>query len=217
MPAVLHAAPPVRAAAGSRAAGERGAEPRPRPCLRRASRASARCAAANGNGGAQDGLTPLDHSVPTAGFASIPSALAAIANGELVIVMDDEDRENEGDLICAADKCSTETLAFMVRHTSGVVCVAVEDERLNALGLPQMVESKARRQPYTARLALWLRAPPAPLPRQENEEKLRTAFCVTCDLKVRAGSGGGAAAAPHVPAQRRAAAPQLTHAACRTA
>ena len=134
MPVTLHAAPPARASAGCR--GER-AEPRLRPCQRRA---SVRCAAAQEG----SGLLPLDHSVPTAGFASVPSALAAIANGELVIVMDDEDRENEGDLICAADKCSTETLAFMVRYTSGVVCVAMEEERLNALGLPQMVESKAR-------------------------------------------------------------------------
>jgi len=85
---------------------------------------------------------PKDHSVPTEGYSSIPSALEAIGRGELVVVMDDEDRENEGDLVMAAEKCTPETLAFMIRHTSGVVCAALEEERLNALGLPQMVDSK---------------------------------------------------------------------------
>ena len=87
-------------------------------------------------------LLPLDHSVPTEGYSSIPSALDALARGEMVVVVDDEDRENEGDLVLAADKATPEALAFMIRHTSGVVCVALEEERLNVLGLPQMVESK---------------------------------------------------------------------------
>ena len=154
MPVTLHTAPPLRASVRCRA-GERGLEQRARPCSLRQSRASVRCAASSNGTEKEDGLTPLDHSVPTPGFASIPSALTAIANGELVIVMDDEDRENEGDLVCAADKCSTETLAFMVRYTSGVVCVAMEEERLSALNLPEMVQSKVSRQPYTARCALF--------------------------------------------------------------
>ena len=85
---------------------------------------------------------PLDADEPTPGFASIPEALAAVAAGQFVVVMDDEDRENEGDLICAADTMTTEAMAFMVRHTSGVVCVALEDARADALGLPLMVEDK---------------------------------------------------------------------------
>jgi 3,4-dihydroxy-2-butanone 4-phosphate synthase len=93
---------------------------------------------------------PLDADAPTPGFASIPEALAAVAAGQFVVVMDDEDRENEGDLICAADKMTTEGMAFMVRHTSGVVCVALEDARADALGLPLMVEDKVR-----ASGALW--------------------------------------------------------------
>ena len=85
---------------------------------------------------------PLDADQPTPGFASIPEALAAVAAGQFVVVMDDEDRENEGDLICAADTMTTEAMAFMVRHTSGVVCVALEDARADALGLPLMVQDK---------------------------------------------------------------------------
>src|SRR5690606_25282752 len=62
-------------------------------------------------------------------FASIPDAVAAIARGEIVVVVDDEDRENEGDLIMAAEAATPEKLAFFVRHTSGVVCVGLTGER----------------------------------------------------------------------------------------
>jgi 3,4-dihydroxy 2-butanone 4-phosphate synthase len=69
----------------------------------------------------------------------IEDALAAMAHGSLVVVVDDEDRENEGDLIMAAEKATPETIAFMVRWTSGVLCVALQGERLDALQLPLMV------------------------------------------------------------------------------
>ena len=97
---------------------------------------------------------PLDADEPTPGFASIPEALAAVAAGQFVVVMDDEDRENEGDHICAADTMTTEAMAFMVRHTSGVVRVALEDARADALGLPLMVQdtvSSGFRRPAHAR------------------------------------------------------------------
>jgi 3,4-dihydroxy 2-butanone 4-phosphate synthase/GTP cyclohydrolase II len=71
--------------------------------------------------------------------ASVDEALAAIADGEFVLVMDDEDRENEGDLIIAAEKVSAAKIAFMVRHTSGVICLPTTGERLDQLGLPLMV------------------------------------------------------------------------------
>ena len=58
-------------------------------------------------------------------FASVPDAIAAIARGEIVVVVDDEDRENEGDLILAAEHATPAALAFLVRHTSGVICVAI--------------------------------------------------------------------------------------------
>ena len=56
-----------------------------------------------------------------------------------MVVLDDEDRENEGDLIGAADMMTQESMAFMIRHTSGLVCVSLEDERADALHLPLMV------------------------------------------------------------------------------
>ncbi len=66
-------------------------------------------------------------------------ALEAIRNGEFVLVVDDEDRENEGDLILAAEKATAEAIAFMVRYTSGLICVPTTGERLDTLGLPLMV------------------------------------------------------------------------------
>lgn len=79
-------------------------------------------------------------------FASIPDAVAAIARGEIVVVVDDEDRENEGDLIMAAEAATPEKLAFFVRHTSGVVCVGLTGERCDALGLPLMVADNTEYQ-----------------------------------------------------------------------
>jgi 3,4-dihydroxy 2-butanone 4-phosphate synthase len=69
----------------------------------------------------------------------IEDALAAIARGLPVVVVDDEDRENEGDLIMAAEKATSEAIAFMVRWTSGVLCVALPGERLDALQVPMMM------------------------------------------------------------------------------
>src|SRR5207237_10792434 len=59
--------------------------------------------------------------------------------GKLVVVVDDADRENEGDLILAAEKVTPEAVAFMVRHTSGVVCMPVVGARLDELRIPLMV------------------------------------------------------------------------------
>jgi 3,4-dihydroxy 2-butanone 4-phosphate synthase/GTP cyclohydrolase II len=70
---------------------------------------------------------------------TIEEAISRIAHGGLVVVVDDADRENEGDLVLAAEKATPETIAFMVRHTSGVVCVALPSERCDALNLPLMV------------------------------------------------------------------------------
>ena len=66
-------------------------------------------------------------------------ALKAYSEGKFVIVADDHDRENEGDLILAAEKVTPEAIAFMVRHTSGIIVVSLTGERLDALQLPQMV------------------------------------------------------------------------------
>ena len=71
----------------------------------------------------------------TRAFDSIEDAIAAIGRGEIVVVADDEDRENEGDLIMAADLVSEERIAFFVRHTSGVICVGLPGERCDELQL----------------------------------------------------------------------------------
>jgi 3,4-dihydroxy 2-butanone 4-phosphate synthase/GTP cyclohydrolase II len=86
----------------------------------------------------------------------VEQALAALARGEFVVVADDASRENEGDLILAAEKATPTALAFMVRHTSGVICVSLPAERLAELQLPMMVEN--------------------------NTESHRTAFAVSVDL-----------------------------------
>jgi 3,4-dihydroxy 2-butanone 4-phosphate synthase/GTP cyclohydrolase II len=72
-------------------------------------------------------------------FTHIENAIAAIQRGELVVVVDDADRENEGDLIMAAEMVTPESMAFMIRHTSGVICMPMLGDRLDDLRLPLMV------------------------------------------------------------------------------
>jgi 3,4-dihydroxy 2-butanone 4-phosphate synthase/GTP cyclohydrolase II len=98
-------------------------------------------------------------SVPTSsGLNSVEEILADLRAGRMVIIMDDEERENEGDLIMAAERTTPEAVAFMIRHTSGIICVPMEEEGLVRLDLPQMV--------------------------QANSESHRTAFTVSVDLKA---------------------------------
>ena len=75
----------------------------------------------------------------TSPFSSIPEAVDDIRAGRVVIVVDDADRENEGDLIMAAEKVTAEAIAFIVRHSSGVICMPVVGERLDELRIPLMV------------------------------------------------------------------------------
>jgi 3,4-dihydroxy 2-butanone 4-phosphate synthase/GTP cyclohydrolase II len=89
--------------------------------------------------------------------ATIEAAIEAIGRGEVVIVVDDEDRENEGDLIVAAEHATPEVTAFFVRHTSGLICAAVTNQRADELDLPLMVH--------------------------RNTETQRTAFTVTVDYR----------------------------------
>jgi 3,4-dihydroxy 2-butanone 4-phosphate synthase/GTP cyclohydrolase II len=90
-------------------------------------------------------------------FAKIEDAIAAIGEGEIVVVVDDADRENEGDLIMAAEFATPERIAFFLSHTSGVICVPMTGDRLDALDLPPMVS--------------------------ENTESNRTAFTVSVDCR----------------------------------
>jgi 3,4-dihydroxy 2-butanone 4-phosphate synthase/GTP cyclohydrolase II len=72
-------------------------------------------------------------------FVTIPEAIAATRAGEMIILCDDEDRENEGDLCIAAEKVTPQVVAFMARMACGLICLAMPPERLEALDLPLMV------------------------------------------------------------------------------
>ena len=76
-------------------------------------------------------------------FSTIDDAVAAIRQGEIVIVVDAEDRENEGDFVCAADKASTEIVNFMIRHGRGQVCMPILPDVARRLDLPMMVDANS--------------------------------------------------------------------------
>ncbi|MFP5371448.1 MAG: 3,4-dihydroxy-2-butanone-4-phosphate synthase, partial [Actinomycetes bacterium] len=88
---------------------------------------------------------------PAARLDTIESAIAAIKDGRPVVVIDDEDRENEGDLIFASELATPELVAFMVRYTSGYICVAVTEADADRLDLPPMfrVNQDRRGTAYT--------------------------------------------------------------------
>lgn len=88
-------------------------------------------------------------------ISKIDEAVAAITRGEIVVVVDDRDRENEGDLVIASEAVTPESIAFMMNYARGLICVAMEGERLDELDIPLMV------------------------PR--NTEVLKTAFTVSVD------------------------------------
>ncbi len=73
-------------------------------------------------------------------FCKVEEAIEEIKNGKIIIVVDDEDRENEGDFICAAEYVTPDVINFMITHGRGLVCVAVNGKRLDELGLPLMVD-----------------------------------------------------------------------------
>lgn len=78
-------------------------------------------------------------------FASIPEAIEDIRAGRVLIVVDDEDRENEGDFIVAAEKCTPEIMNLMIRYGSGFVCAPMTAQRLSELNIPMMVEHNTAR------------------------------------------------------------------------
>jgi 3,4-dihydroxy 2-butanone 4-phosphate synthase / GTP cyclohydrolase II len=96
-------------------------------------------------------------------FAKIEDAVAAVGRGEIVVVVDDEDRENEGDLIMAAEYATPEAIAFFLHHTSGYICAPVTESRAHELGLDLMV--------------------------RENTESMRTAFTVSVDVRQGTSTG----------------------------
>lgn len=76
-------------------------------------------------------------------FCSVEEAIEEIKNGKVIIVVDDEDRENEGDFICAAEYVTPDIVNFMVTHGRGMLCVALSKKRLDELDLPLMVDSNS--------------------------------------------------------------------------
>ncbi|CAI0417471.1 unnamed protein product [Linum tenue] len=106
-----------------------------------------------------DSYNHHDLDLPTHGFNSIEEAVEDIRQGKMVIVVDDEGRENEGDLIMAASKATPEALAFIVKHGTGIVCVSMKEDDLERLELPLMVPPKL------------------------NKEILCTSFTITVDAK----------------------------------
>ena len=99
-------------------------------------------------------------------LATIPEAIADIEAGKFVIVVDDEDRENEGDLVVAAQLVTPEHISFMTHHGSGLVCMPVIPKRLDELGINPMVE--------------------------KNTSRLGTAFSVSIDAKEQTTTGASA-------------------------
>jgi 3,4-dihydroxy 2-butanone 4-phosphate synthase / GTP cyclohydrolase II len=104
---------------------------------------------------------------PTPNLVSIEEAIAEIRAGRMIILMDDEDRENEGDLCMAAEKVTPEAIAFMARYARGLICVPLTEEKLEELGLPMMVA--------------------------ENSTPLGTAFTLSIDARRGIGTGLSAA------------------------
>src|SRR6185437_17151314 len=74
-------------------------------------------------------------------FAGVPEALRDIRRGKLIIVVDDPDRENEGDLVCAAEKATAPLINFMAKYGRGLICLPVVGERLDKLRVAPMVEN----------------------------------------------------------------------------
>ena len=99
----------------------------------------------------------------SADFDSVEDAIRAIAAGDLVVVVDDDDRENEGDLIMAASKATPEKVAFMIRHTSGILCTPINEQQAQRLHLEPMVA--------------------------RNDAPMATAFTVSIDYKVGLSTG----------------------------
>ena len=82
---------------------------------------------------------------PEAGHLDrIEAAIEAIGRGEMIVVVDDEDRENEGDLIMAAETATPEQVAFMIRHTSGILCAPLPRRGPRACDLTPMVHGERR-------------------------------------------------------------------------
>ena len=84
-------------------------------------------------------------------FAAITEAIQDVKAGKFIIVVDDESRENEGDLVIAAEKVTPEAINFMAKHARGLICIAMTGERLDELKIPMMVQDNTSKfsSPFT--------------------------------------------------------------------
>ena len=96
---------------------------------------------------------------PNSPFSRIEDAVAAVRAGQMIIIVDDADRENEGDLMIAAEKVTPEAINFMARYGRGLICLSMTPERLDELDIPLMVS--------------------------QNSSRFDTAFCVPIEARER--------------------------------
>ena len=101
-------------------------------------------------------------------FDSIESALEDFKNGKMIIVADDEDRENEGDLICSGQMVTPDVIKFLAENAKGLICLAISPEIAEKMDLPQMVE--------------------------QNNESMKTAFTISIDADEKFGVTTGISA-----------------------
>src|SRR5688572_3566865 len=118
----------------------------------------------------RDGKSPI---------SPVSEVIEEIRRGRMIVLMDDEDRENEGDIVVAAEKCTVEHVNFMIRHARGLICMPITEDRMQKLGLRMMVP--------------------------ENTAPLGTGFTVSID--ARSCTGGGVTAADRCRTIRLAADP----------
>src|SRR3954462_1271186 len=96
-------------------------------------------------------------------FTDVPAAIEEIRAGRMIVIVDDEDRENEGDLMLAAEKVTPDAINFMARYGRGLICLSMTPERLDELDVPLMVS--------------------------QNSSRFDTGFCVTIEAKHRTSTG----------------------------
>src|SRR5437867_9369945 len=104
-------------------------------------------------------------------FTDVPSAIEEIRSARMIVMVDDEDRENEGDLTLAAEKVTPEAINFMARHGRGLICMPMTEPRLKELRIPLMV--------------------------QDNTSPYNTAFCVSIEARRNVSTGISAADRAH--------------------
>src|SRR6266478_3967438 len=152
----------IRGAALGRAASATAGNRQPLSCSSNAHIGDQHSFSTGDRGGSA--MTRPEYSSP---FGRIEDAIVAMRAGKMVIVVDDEDRENEGDLTIAAEKVTPDVINFMAQHARGLICLAITGERLDELDVPLMVV--------------------------RNESRFETAFCVSIEAREHTTTGISAA------------------------